>query len=540
MESENNSQQPPTAPTAQPPSPAQSGMHAPAAPTAQAAGPRPTTRSPPSASNPVAPATPLAAAATLLSTATLVWFGNGLTPWWPLMWLAPLPLLAFSLRARVGPTALVAFTAWLAGSTNLLGYFISQHIPFAVWLADFGGVSLSVALGVVIFRTLVLRGAIWTAMIAPAAVWVSLDWARNAWTPHGTGADLAYTQLQFLPFLQLASLTGPWGMTFLLQLFPAAAAVALHLRKTQPQRALRVAGLVGAVLLLVLGYGTLRLNQPAPQQRIKVGLVASDIPPRNGFIAEPGAEAQQVLTAYAAQARQLAARGAQVVVMPEKIAALRDSDTPAIDPLFQSIADSSGATIIVGELQVSPGPLRYNRARVYSPQTPVAHYDKEHMLPPAESNLTPGTEKLSFTRAATQLGVAICKDMDFTSMTLAYAGVGAQLMLVPGWDVNSDRTWHGHMAIMRGVEGGFSIARAARNGYLTVSDDRGRVLAETRSDAAPFATLLADVPVGHRSTLFQRWGDWFAWLSVAALAWVLARLAGLTLLFRPPQIPHLS
>ena len=130
--------------------------------------------------------------------------------------------------------------------------------------------------------------------------------------------------------------------------------------------------------------------------------------------------------------------------------------------------------------------------------------------------------------------------MDFTSTTLAYADLGAQLMLVPAWDFNSDRIWHGHMAIMRGVEGGFSIARAARNGYLTVSDDRGRVLAETRSDAAPFTTLLAGVPVGHRATLFQQWRDWFAWVPVPTLAWVLTRLAGLTLLFRPPQIPHLS
>jgi apolipoprotein N-acyltransferase len=351
MESANNSQHPKTTPTTKPDSP-QTGMPTPAALTVQAASPTLTTLSadpanPEPASTPAAPATSRAAdptspesapnpaasvrwpaVATLLSTATLVWFGNGLTPWWPLMWLAPFPLFAFALRSRSGPTALVAFTAWLTGSTNLLGYFISQHIPLPVWLADFGGLSLSVALGVLIFRTLVLRGAIGSALIAPAALWVSLDWARNAWTPHGTGADLAYTQLQFLPFLQLAALTGPWGMTFLLQLFPAAAAVALHLRKTNPQRALKVTALVGTVLLLVLSYGTFRLNQPTPHQTIKVGLIASDTPPKNGFIAEPGAEAQQVLTAYATQARQLASRGAQVIVLPEKIAVVPDSNAP--------------------------------------------------------------------------------------------------------------------------------------------------------------------------------------------------------------------
>lgn len=97
-------------------------------------------------------------------------------------------------------------------------------------------------------------------------------------------------------------------------------------------------------------------------------------------------------------------------------------------------------------------------------------------------------------------------------------------MLVPGWDFNLDRGWHGHIAIMRGVEDGFSIVRAAKNGYLTVSDDRGRILSETRSDSAPFVTLLTQVPVTHDATLYLLLGDWFAWLALAILVVTLIRL----------------
>jgi apolipoprotein N-acyltransferase len=80
------------------------------------------------------------------------------------------------------------------------------------------------------------------------------------------------------------------------------------------------------------------------------------------------------------------------------------------------------------------------------------------------------------------------------------------------------------MAIMRGVEGGFSITRAAKNGYLTVSDSRGRVIAETRSDSAPFATLLAKVPAAHEDTIYLILGDWFAWLVMVVLGFTLAPL----------------
>jgi apolipoprotein N-acyltransferase len=80
------------------------------------------------------------------------------------------------------------------------------------------------------------------------------------------------------------------------------------------------------------------------------------------------------------------------------------------------------------------------------------------------------------------------------------------------------------MAVLRGVEGGFSIARAADLGILTATDDRGSVLSErdTVRIGAPFATVVAEVPVRHDITIYSRLGDWFAWLCIAVflLAWL--------------------
>lgn len=426
-------------------------------------------------------------------TAVLVWFGNGLTPWWPLMWFAPIPLFWYSLRSSWWAAAIVAFIAWLAGSASMIEYFGLVGMPPAVWLANFGGMSCLVAGGVLLFRFLVLRGAVWSAIVALPALWVSVDWLRYWVTPHGTVADLAYTQLNFLPFLQLASVTGPWGMSFLLLLVPGAVAA----------RSKRVAVVTGAVMLVVLGFGVARLAQ-SQQHTVRVGLIASDQPAGEG-----------VWNEYAAHARDLASKGAKVIVMPEKIAVTHDADASILQPL----ADETGATIVAGELRVS-GTLKYNRAQVYTPHSPVASYDKEHMLPPFESDQIPGKAKLILPRDGTKWGVAICKDMDFTSMSVEYATLEAGLMLIPAWDFNLDRSWHGDMAIMRGVEGGFSVARAAKSGYLMVSDNRGHVIARARSDSAPFATLIADVPTGHETTVFQRLGDWFAWVAVGLLAWV--------------------
>jgi apolipoprotein N-acyltransferase len=57
--------------------------------------------------------------AAVLLTALLLWFGTGLTPWWPLLWLAPLPVLLFAANARAGTAALAAGGAWFLGSLNV-------------------------------------------------------------------------------------------------------------------------------------------------------------------------------------------------------------------------------------------------------------------------------------------------------------------------------------------------------------------------------------------------------------------------------------
>ncbi len=92
---------------------------------------------------------------------------------------------------------------------------------------------------------------------------------------------------------------------------------------------------------------------------------------------------------------------------------------------------------------------------------------------------TPGKALLVLHRPEALWGVAICKDMDFMNPARRNGRAGVGLMLVPGWDFNVDGFWHGHIAVMRGVEDGFSVVRAAKDGFLTVTDDRGRVVAET-------------------------------------------------------------
>lgn len=63
------------------------------------------------------------------------------------------------------------------------------------------------------------------------------------------------------------------------------------------------------------------------------------------------------------------------------------------------------------------------------------------------------------------------------------------------------------------------------------NENAGSILAQVRSNSAPFATLVADVPTAHVETLYLLLGNWFAWLVLALL---LLSVAQLVLLRKKP------
>jgi apolipoprotein N-acyltransferase len=463
----------------------------------------------------------LAATLAVLATTALLLVGNGMNPLWPLMWIAYLPVLLFAAETTSSLlAAAVAALSILLGNLTLLYYLhVALHLPIAAWLVPFSIAAILFSVGVLLFRALLHRGEVFSAVIALPAFWAGVEYLASFAPASGTAGSLAYSQLRFLPILQLASVTGPWGITFLLLLFPSAIATAVHLRRRNLPHATLILSTTLAILIAAILFGTLRLAAPTPSQTVKVGLLDTDAV----IFAKQPAAMQSLITTYAQQAENLARQGATIIVMPEKTGLLLDTNASTIDPILQSVANRTGATLIIGMLHVV-SPDSYNEARIYTPNQPITTYHKQHMLPPFESDLTPGTALTLLSSATAPVGVAICKDMDFIHPALDYGRAGIDLLLDPAWDFDIDRAWHGHIAILRGVEGGYAIAHTAKHGFLTVTDDRGRILGETRTDTAPFASLLVDVPLRHDRTLFDRYGTWFPKFAGLLLLMVLFRL----------------
>ena len=446
----------------------------------------------------------------VLASAGLFLLGNGINPSWPLMWIAPIPILllaAFTPSWHVAASG--AALSMLLGALEMLYYLHwALRLPVIAWLIPYTIISLLFAAGVLMFRAFLQRGAALSAVIVFPAFWTVCEFVASFVPANGTAGSLAYTQERFLPMLQLASLTGPWGISFLLLLFPSAVAAGLYLRRMSPRSALLTVGLSTGVVAAAIVFGAARLTVPMSSETIKVGLLDTD---KVEFAADPP-EMRELIESYASHAEALAHQGAKIVLMPEKTGLLLGPDTSTADTILQAVANRTGATLIIG-VQHVVARRSFNQARIYTPNQPVATYDKQHMLPPFESNLTPGASLTMLPKSNGSIGVAICKDMDFIHPALDYARAGTALLLDPAWDFNIDRTWHGHIAIMRGVEGGYAIAHAAKDGFLTVTDNRGRILGEVATGGEPFTSLIVDVPLRHDQTVFDRYGTWFPWLA---------------------------
>jgi len=467
------------------------------------------------AANPATKKTLLLASGALVVTSAMLFWGTGLHPRWWLTWLAPLPVLLISPHVVRGRVFWMAAVAWFLGSLNMWFYFLTAiSIPIFVVLLLSAVPSCFFGLAVLLFRRFILRGELGKAALSFPVFWVTVEYLNNLTSPHGTFPNMGYAQMDFLPVLQVTSLTGIWGITFCLFLLPATIAGVLSQAGTVSQRK-RLATAVGVFLALVIGWGSWRLmSTPAPEHSVKVGLIATGT---DTTFPHDDTSALKLLQDYSDKTASLAAQGAQVIVLPEKIALISDQAADQADAVYAAASARAKASIVVG---LDRGSLtkRFNEARLYTPDgTLAASYHKHHMVPRFEDMDQPGTTITVLDQPSGVWGIQICKDMDFPALSRQYGAQGVGLLLVPAWDFTLDGWLHGRMAVLRGVESGFTIIRAAKQGVLTVSDDRGRILAQQDAATVPVASLIARAPVWHDNTLYVRCGDWFAWLNMTGL-----------------------
>jgi len=446
-----------------------------------------------------------------LISALLFYGGFGLHPWPILTWFILLPLLVVAPRISAKRTVILSVIAGLLGQVGVSVYFAGTlHMPPAL-LAVLVVYLAALMAGVVsLGRLLLMRHKPLVATVAVASTWVLGEYLLTILAPHGAWWSLGYSQASILSLLQIVSITGVWGLSFLLTAFPTAIAAMTVPGVSKRSKAKTSAAVVlAALVVFTFGVTQLHRKNTAPELRVAAA-VAAESSDELTITSDVG---KKVLNDYQNEMQRLASKHVHTVVFPEKGLQADQSQLARIAEPLASAAKQYNITAIVG-VMVKTAPETYeNRALIFTPNQGEATYVKQHLIPGLESDFDAG-DKLAFVPGSDKTqGVIICKDLDFQDFVRSYRQAGASVLFAPAWDFNNDGWLHSRIAITRGVEDGMAIARTGRDGQLTISDAQGRVLAEHAARENTASSVDATIPAKTLATVYARMGDWLVYVS---------------------------
>ena len=488
----------------------------------------------------------------------------------PLAWIGLVPLLVAARGLRPGAAFRIG---WLGGFV----FYLATVYWVAYTIGSYTTVPLAVALGILALMASALAcytgafvaGVRWLAArglpvtwLAPL-LWVALEWLRGWFFIGFPWAALGYSQYRHHDLVQIAEVTGVYGVSAILVLFNMVIVGILPERGAGgilPERAAgtvprRLVPALVALTLLVVGvpmWGRWRaatLARHPPAGTLRVALAQGNVEQEHKW--DPAYQ-DETLARYRALTAEAAARRAHLVVWPETATPFFFQEPgPRRDAVLET-AEKNGVYLLFGSPAFRQDPSgaiqELNRVYLVSPAgRELATYDKMQLVPFGEyvpyahvlffvrriveavGDLVPGLVPTVFRVPAARFGVAICYEDVLPGVTRRFVAAGADFLV----NVTND-AWYGptsaphqHLAqaTFRAIEGRVPLVRVANTGISAVIDVDGRI----RWRGPLFEPLVRVEQISWPGvrTFYTRFGDLFSWAcalaSLAAIGYGAAR-----------------
>jgi apolipoprotein N-acyltransferase len=475
-----------------------------------------------------------------------------------LAWIALVPLLvvldgraprvAFALSYLAGLVFTVGTFAWI---WSVPGYNLLDEVLLALYLGVYMAVWGSATAWV---RR---RTALPLALVAPV-LWVALEYIRsNLSFLSLPWMLLGHTQHASIPTIQIASLTGVYGLTFLIVLVNVALAESVRYARGRVTARVRVPGgtLIAAGLLLSATwlYGVSVTRTALGPERIAAALVHTSVP---RDLKWDLAQRRSILERNEALTRMAAGSTPQLIVWPETAV---PGDVLHHAPLRLRVgqtAREANTTLLVGSAEHAKFTdrrlmhQRYNSMYLVSPTGEiVGQYRKITLVPFGEyeplqgvirwpkaiaaamgSHLA-GDRHTVFSLGSVHFSAVVCWEIVFPDLVRRFVQGGARFIVNA-----SNEAWFAGSAmpdqmlaisVFRAVENRTAVARSANFGISAIIDPYGRI-SRRFPGAGPNGVqgdgvLTGDIPLAGSGTLYTRHGDVFA---LACSVAVLVMLAG--------------
>jgi len=466
-------------------------------------------------------------------------------------WIAPIFLLRFSRsqRAIVAMPALVIVMSTMMLVATRNGFFpIAGGAGYVVFVV---GLGLGGTAPYLVDRILAPRlGTLARTLTFPAAV-TTVELLGTMGNPFGAAGSTAYSQYASLPLLQVVSVTGIWGLTFLVSwLAPVVNELWDHGvsgRDVRRATALFVAALVTAMLF---GGARLAFAGPATEE-VRVAALAPDRGLNELAYSAPallpGTAVERstardeyftpVLDELFERSTAEARAGAKIISWSEAAALVLEEDQPAVVARAAELADTENVYLQVSMIvpladadDAGDAPVNENHAVLLGPDGAVVwDYLKSRPTPGDGHVAGPGEIPVVDTPFG-RLATVICQDDFFPSLLRQAGQKDVDILLLPSSDWESIADWHAQQAPFRAAENGMALVRPTRYGVSLATDGLGRSVGQ-KADyfVGDDYTLVTTVPMKGRDTVYTAVGDVFAYICAAGLvllsAWVVVGTA---------------
>jgi len=465
---------------------------------------------------------------------------------YPLAWIALIPLFS----ALQGRNAKQAF---ILGFICGLAHYVTALYWIRYVIYHYGGIPLPLAIMVLLLLCAYL--ALYTGCFAVIAnrweqspllwvwalpaVWVALEWVRAHALTGFPWASLGYTQTPFEPLVQVADITGVYGISWLIILGNTVLMGWLN------QNGLRMNILssltVAALFAGMLFYGFSRSEAikalEAGAAPLRAAVVQGNIDQAQKW--EPSYQ-QETLERYRRLSLEAARQNPRpdLIVWPETSAPFFYGIQEDLSRQLDDIVREVGIPVLFGSpgVKVVDGERRLVNRAYLADETgrPIGYYDKQHLVPfgeyvpyqkvlffvhklvQAAGNFAAGDNPAPIEWGDQRLGVLICYEAIFPELAREQLDRGASILV----NITND-AWFGmtsapyqHMEIARwrAVEFRAPLIRSANTGVSAVFDSTGKALGTIPLNEEGY--LVAAVQPLYIVTFYAKWGDVFAWICV--------------------------
>ncbi len=370
-------------------------------------------------------------------------------------------------------------------------------------------------------------------IFAPLA-WIILEFVRTKSEIGFPWGFLGYTQTPYIPFIQIASVFGVYGISAWVMLVN----VIVYWILTKKQKMTYLIILI-LVFALPLGYGLLRVKNLSSS--LDVAIVQPNVGPNEKGDYE---SRNRLINELLDLIRRASEQKPDLIILPET-ATLSDitRNIPLRDTI-QKMLDTNNVFLFTGTPLYSPNSMVYYNGAVFFRPGQVGFseiYRKIHLVPFSEripyadkislfrkietgdmGDCTPGTEFTIFEVQSSKVqkfNGLICFEAIFPDLTREFTCRGSDLLINvtnDGWFGKTPGPHqHCEMSVMRSVENGVPLIRCANNGISLIADAYGRT--KNRTNLFTQTIVFGSVSSSLTPTFYRKYGDILIWFSLGLI-----------------------